>query len=315
MHNYSHEQEFFDFLEIPFCVVDNGKIEQYNNSSENIFSIFKASGISDIGSFLYQNILNQRKLITLNQEKYLLKFKAFGNKHYIVIINLTDIFSEYSSFIDIGLFLHEVKNPLTVIDGTVQVLKNKTDNDYTSKCSDIISNECKRLKDFIDDFGSILDIKLNREEFYILDFFKEMMDSLKILFNDVTFTCEIASDLKLITGDRGYLYKAFYNILKNACEANPAGEIKIIYTVDSTIKYKDSEKNRLSSMAKFIIIDQAGGIPREIQDKMFIPFFTTKSKGNGLGLVIAKEIIERHKGRLAFSTNNIGTVFTVFLPL
>jgi len=187
--------------------------------------------------------------------------------------------------------------------------------DYTLKCSDIISNECKRLKDFIDDFGSILDIKLNREEFYILDFFKEMMDSLKILFNDVTFTCEIASDLKLITGDRGYLYKAFYNILKNACEANPAGEIKIIYTVDSTIKYKDSEKNRLSSMAKFIIIDQAGGIPREIQDKMFIPFFTTKSKGNGLGLVIAKEIIERHKGRLAFSTNNIGTVFTVFLPL
>jgi len=311
----SEFQELFDLLDIPFCIVNNGKIEQYNNSSENLFSRFMSSGIYDIGSFLYHNVVNRRNLITLSQEKYFLKYKLLSGKYYIIIINLSEIFTEYSSFFDISSFLHEVKNPLTVIDGTVQVLKNKTNNEYTLKCSDIIFNECKRLKDFIDDFGSILNIRLNYEKFYILDFFEEMMDSLKILFNNVTFTFEIATDLKLLTGDKGYLYRAFYNILKNACEANPDGEIKIIYAIDSTIKYRDSEKNRLSSMAKFIIIDQAGGIPREIQDKIFTPFFTTKSKGNGLGLVIAKEIIERHKGRLTFSTNNIGTVFTAFLPL
>jgi two-component system sensor histidine kinase AtoS len=69
-------------------------------------------------------------------------------------------------------------------------------------------------------------------------------------------------------------------------------------------------------MIKFNIVDHAGGINDKIRDRIFTPFFTTKSKGSGLGLSIAREIIEKHNGKLEFRTTpGIGTTFTILLPL
>jgi len=308
--------EHFDFLGMPLVAIENNKIVQYNSSAENLFPKFIKSGIHDIPFFLSNKLATDEKLIHINQEKFFLKSAQQESVVYVILFPMDEIFSEYNSFFDISSFLHEIKNPLTVINGTVQLLKNKSKDNYTLKCTEIIDNECSRLENFVDEFGFILDINLNYKEFYILEFFEEMLTSLQILFKNVSFSTEISTDLKKINGDRDKLYRAFYNIIKNACEANPNGKIKIFYTIDTTIKYRDSNKKRLSSMAKFTIIDEGGGIPEDIRNKIFTPFFTTKSKGRGLGLIIAREIIEKHKGRLSFySQNNIGTVFTVLLPI
>lgn len=308
----------FNLLDIPLIAIERGKMVQYNQSAENLFPKFIKSGIHDIPSFLSEKLLNKEKLIHISQQKFFIKFTEMENKYYVMLFAMDEIFAEYDSFFDISSFLHEVKNPLTVINGTVQLLKGKTKDNYTLKCTEIIDNECNRLQNFVDDFGYIMDINLKYKEFYILEFFEEMLSSLQVLFKNVKFSTEISSDLKKIRGDRDKLYRAFYNIIKNACEAKPDGKINIFYTIDSTIKiqYRDADKKRLSSMVKFTIIDEAGGIPKDIQNKVFTPFFTTKSKGRGLGLLIAREIIEKHKGRLSFdSQNNIGTVFTVLLPI
>ncbi|AEI14791.1 histidine kinase [Flexistipes sinusarabici DSM 4947] len=308
--------DHFDLLGMPLIAIEHNKIAQYNSSAENLFPKFIKSDIHDISYFLSSKLAGTEKLIHINQEKFFIKSTEHENTVYVILFPMDEIFAEYSSFFDISSFLHEIKNPLTVINGTVQLLKNKSKDSYTLKCTEIIDNECSRLENFVDEFGFILDINLNYREFYILEFFEEMLASLKVLFKNVSFSTEISTDLKKMNGDRDKLYRAFYNIIKNACEANPDGNIKIFYTIDTTIKYRDSNKKRLSSMAKFTIIDEAGGIPENIRNKIFTPFFTTKSKGRGLGLIIAREIIEKHKGRLSFdSQNNIGTVFTVLLPI
>ena len=72
----------------------------------------------------------------------------------------------------------------------------------------------------------------------------------------------------------------------------------------------------MSSMVKFSIVDSAGGIGEEELSKIFTPFFSTKSKGYGLGLPIASEIIKKHKGRIDIKIiKNIGSTFAVLLPL
>jgi signal transduction histidine kinase len=74
--------------------------------------------------------------------------------------------------------------------------------------------------------------------------------------------------------------------------------------------FKDKEWAYIS------VSDNGGGIPVELQDRLFEPSFTTKSSGMGLGLAITKRIIENFKGNIAFQSNNEGgTTFTIQLPL
>jgi len=121
----------------------------------------------------------------------------------------------------------------------------------------------------------------------------------------VTMHYEGAEQNVFVYADPEQLVQVFNNLIKNALQAIPEereGEISI----------------RLTEEAKEVTItvsDNGAGIDAEIQDKLFIPNFTTKSTGMGLGLAIAKNIIEISGGSITFSTAiDEGTTFTVRLP-
>ena len=122
--------------------------------------------------------------------------------------------------------------------------------------------------------------------------------------NNISFTLRCSPEPMMTEGDEKQLSQVFLNLLKNAMQAlegHPHGELSLQAEQDEHIVID--------------ITDNGPGIPPEIMDKVFIPFFTTKSEGTGIGLSLCKEIIRRHEGHLAIKESRAGkTVFHIELP-
>jgi len=121
-------------------------------------------------------------------------------------------------------------------------------------------------------------------------------ESIRLLFEDANVPV-------MIRGDRSKLYQVFDNILSNAIDAlGPAG------TVGLRVVGQNGH-------VRVECRDDGHGIPEEIRDKLFDPFFTTRPKGIGLGLSIAYEIVQAHEGTTEITSSSIkGTIVTVCLP-
>lgn len=294
----------------------DGKILNCNTAAEQVLNELSIMRVFDRGKFIVDKLQSSSTIFKTFSTTYGMKYEVKEDAYNVVMISIEDMGMSVDSFLDINSLQHEIKNPLTIINGTSQLLNNKYKDKYIKKCTTIMINETNRIKQLLENISIISDIQLEPSIFSITDFVKELTDSLSIVFQDIQFTVEMDPHLDTIEGDRHKLFMAVNNILKNACEAQGSGVIAISVKVDPFIKYFDRSKNQLSSMIKFSINDKAGGIEDEMLSKIFTPFFTTKNKGSGLGLVIAKELIEKHQGRIELiSEKNIGTTFNILLPL
>ena len=121
----------------------------------------------------------------------------------------------------------------------------------------------------------------------------------------ISFNNSTQGDLQVIA-DKDQLGRAIINLIKNGIQAIPkerAGIVKIGL-------HNDLEWAYIS------VCDNGSGIPGELKDKLFVPSFTTKSSGMGLGLAITKRIIENFKGEIGFESNpDLGTTFLIKLPI
>ena len=124
---------------------------------------------------------------------------------------------------------------------------------------------------------------------------------------DISCVCE--EDI-FVKGDKKKLKQVFLNILNNAKDAILSNNIK-----NGKAEVKVTKEG---DMAKITIQDNARGIPPDIKEKIFEPYFTTKSqlKGTGVGLYISKVIIEDNfQGELSFENKNNGALFVVTIPI
>lgn len=196
---------------------------------------------------------------------------------------------------------HDLRNPLSAISGAAYVLKDASSETKEKMLSiidkSILSSE-NMLKNFVD---VDKEINLNLETNNINSLVDEVLsglfvpDNIKIIFNK--------DELPLINTDKMKIERVFINIILNAIQAMPkGGEIYI-----TTKKLKDN--------VEISIKDNGIGIPKENIKKLFTPFFTSKDKGIGLGLINAKRIIEAHKGTISvLSQEGKGTTFIIKLP-
>jgi len=103
--------------------------------------------------------------------------------------------------------------------------------------------------------------------------------------------------------DPGKIEQAVLNLVLNALEAMPeGGELTLGTEVDG-------------GNVRIVVRDSGQGIPREIQDHIFRPYFSTKGSGTGMGLALAEKLVRQHHGRLDFRTNPAGTTFSITLPV
>ncbi len=200
---------------------------------------------------------------------------------------------------------HEIRNPLTAIKGFMKLAEQGSLN--------------------IKDVYPILDAEINRIETISSELLLlgkpvsteiKVMDLSKLLYDICTFMQSQANmenvmlhfeimDKPLFCRCNGDQVKqVFMNIIKNAIEAVPHGGKIMVYA-------KEADGHAL-----FEIIDNGVGIPEDIQDRLGEPFYTTKEKGTGLGLMVCYNIIEQHNGHIRFySAKGVGTTFTVSIPL
>lgn len=208
---------------------------------------------------------------------------------------------------------HSVRNPLTSVKLRLFSLeRGLTLNSRQKEDFDVISDAIRHVDGIVSNFLEFSrrpDLKLEQiSPSSVVDASLRLLESRLAVF-PVNLTVKRAAPLPEVHADPEQLREALLNILLNACEAmDYAGELHIEEVLNS-----DSE-GRLFACIK--VRDSGPGIAEELMPDIFTPFFSTKEQGTGLGLPIAKTILEEHGGDLqVHSSSSTGTVFTFFLPL
>ncbi|MCK5583606.1 MAG: hypothetical protein KAI33_07450, partial [Elusimicrobiales bacterium] len=120
----------------------------------------------------------------------------------------------------------------------------------------------------------------------------------------IEFVKEFTSENPIVNVDTDELTQAIRNLMRNGIEVMPE---KGTLTMRTEIE---------GDFVRIDIQDSGTGIPKDVLDKIFAPFFTTKARGTGLGLAVVKKVIDRHNGRVEASSEvGKGTCFKLFLPL
>jgi signal transduction histidine kinase len=231
-------------------------------------------------------------------------------------VSLEDKICELEKFAMVGQLsaelLHEINNPLTIILGYVQMLlyemanKKETSPEETQKYLAVIENEVKRCQMITRSFLDVSKKPFKYTQVNINTLLENMVSFFKDnpIAKNVTFSCQFDSDIPYIAASPEQLQQVFTNLFMNAIEAmDSKGQI--------TIKTKKKENSVIVKIS-----DTGKGIPGHILEKIFNPFFTTKTeKSTGIGLTISKKIIEAHRGKIyAESEVGKGTTFIVCFP-
>ena len=231
-------------------------------------------------------------------------------------INITE--GEDSSFdsIDylIGSIAHEIKNPLGGIKGAAQLLRNNTQGACIDDCVDLIIKETDRLNLILQDYLTVC----KKPALNALNIHEVMEETLNIM-NPTIKKAGISlkrvydPSLPQIMGDEGKLLQVFLNIVKNAVESMKKGGRLEVSTYPSNELFKDNDK--IKRMALISIKDTGKGISEDDLKKIFLPFYTKKKYGSGIGLALSKKILRDHKGFIKVkSQKNKGTCFYIYLP-
>jgi sigma-B regulation protein RsbU (phosphoserine phosphatase) len=202
---------------------------------------------------------------------------------------------------------HEIKNPLMLIGGFArQVLKDISgDPEKNQQKLQIIVDEIRRLEDFLVEVGSYA--KFSEPQMQLGDLnalIKEICQRLEPNLHEaaIKLRLELDPDLPQVQFDPVHMRQVILNIAKNGIEAmSPGGTLSITSA---------REVGRVSVQ----IIDSGEGIPTEVQDKIFQPFYSSKPKGSGLGLAISQKIMTAHQGEITVESEpHQGTRVTLFL--
>ncbi|WP_121664534.1 CheR family methyltransferase [Metabacillus litoralis] len=202
---------------------------------------------------------------------------------------------------------HEIRNPLTSLRGFLQLMIQT--NTYRKEYAEVMMTEFIRLEEIINEFlvlsrpkaAAFQDVNINK----IIQDVSKIWETQAIL-NDVTIETYNDPFIFTIQGIENELKQVFINIVKNGIESMEGrpGNLKI-------------ETRKLDSGEVLIRFEDKGkGIPKEQLEKMGQPFYTTKEKGTGLGLMVSFKIIESHNGKIVFSSElDKGTTVEITLPL
>jgi len=196
---------------------------------------------------------------------------------------------------------HDLRNPLTVLKGVVEIARARTNSGetrFSTKQIDMMERAISRMSNQIDDVLEFVKIQsLHTTK-------NSLLDSVGLSLAKINKP----SNVKIHIPDKGveFVYDSdkieivFDNLLNNSIQAiNDDGEI--------TIRFIDLENE-----VEIEVEDSGDGISDEIISKVFEPLFTTKKKGTGLGLASCKSIVEQHGGSI--SVRNNPTIFTIKLP-
>jgi two-component system nitrogen regulation sensor histidine kinase GlnL len=217
---------------------------------------------------------------------------------------------------------HEVKNPLAGIEVMAGLLKRQlADNeDAQSILRDIIKEAKMANAIVLEVLDFVRPIRLQVENILVDDVIQDAVSMAEshVRRGDIEVQVSLPDDLPAIQGDPHQLRQIFTNLLTNAFEAmGGSGQVRI-----SAVQLAVEDEVAFGSdvaavpLVQVDVADTGPGVPADVMDKMFSPFFTTKPQGSGLGLAIVRKIVDAHDGRIDVSSRAQGGArFRVTLPV
>jgi signal transduction histidine kinase len=202
---------------------------------------------------------------------------------------------------------HEVKNPLAAIKGlSTHMARNASDPKMAERLG-IVAQEADRLKEIVDGF---LSFSRGLEEMQVaamrpFEVARELSVLLEIRAADVGVTLEVTGSAELeVNADRRKVRQVLHNLVLNAVQASPKGQSVQI----------DVDRGVLGG-SRIRVIDRGSGMSAEILERIRRPYFTTREGGTGLGVAVARGLVEQHGGELKYESRpGVGTTVTIELP-
>ena len=207
---------------------------------------------------------------------------------------------------------HELLNTLTPVNSLIYNLEYLTEQEELSKDDQseireslkIINSKSQQLLHFIDSYRQIAELPKPRKNRINL---KNSVERVVKMFDSEfrTNSIEVQSEIYdlYVNADEKMIERVLVNLIKNA-----------IFAVEKTSEKIVSVRFLEQSGRSIIQVEDSGeGIPNEISDKIFLPFFTTRQNGSGIGLTLAKSIMEAHNGYLTFKNREQGSTFEMWL--
>ncbi|MEW5807056.1 MAG: ATP-binding protein [Acidobacteriota bacterium] len=208
---------------------------------------------------------------------------------------------------------HEIKNPLTPIQLTAEHLnriykdKNSGMEQVFEECIKTIIKQVRELRRISEDFSSYAKLpELKKEMTDAVTLLKEVLAPYRSSLPERIVLGEHYEDVPSISMDRRVMKGALTNIIENSIQAIP-GKGEILVSVSRSSDY---------SSILIVVEDTGEGIPKENLDRLFDPYFSTKEHGTGIGLAIAKKVVEEHGGKIQVESElHRGTKMAIMLPL
>lgn len=210
------------------------------------------------------------------------------------------------------VFAHEVRNPINNISAGLQVLSGRMEEDHFIQ--DAIArmhNDCARINHLMESVLSYSrSVNSIMKPVNIAELIQRILNRWhpRLARVNVKNYFHVAQDTPHIMGDARSLEQVFTNLISNAVEAmsENGGTLAIRIAASDTITNRPQ--------VEITVSDSGIGIPDEIRERLFEPFVSSKSRGNGLGLAITKRIVTAHQGSIQVNSFPGGTIFHVYLP-
>lgn len=213
---------------------------------------------------------------------------------------------------------HEIKNPLTPIALSAERIRRHLERGSTPEqkslavindCAQTISSAVQAVRSLVDEFSSLARFPEARPRPADIN---QIVESTLALFNGrldgILVQKQLDPGLPLAMADPEAIKRALANLIDNAAEATQGSLVREIHISTSLVESRDA--------LEILIADTGHGIDRELKEKLFLPYFSTKKRGTGLGLAIVRRIIEDHRGSIRVEENKpAGAKFIVELPL
>ena len=211
---------------------------------------------------------------------------------------------------------HEIKNPLSGIKGSAQLLLNKIEDPDSEEFLNIILRETDRITKIIDQISK-KNFQLNQKLLNIhsvLEKIPAFVNSLDL--TNISVERDYDPSIPLINIDDNLLTQVFYNLARNSIEAIESAKKGTKLIIRTRIIYETFINKTFHKSACLIEINDNGpGIPEDLIDSIFFPLVSTKKITSGLGLAISRGIITQHNGEIDCVSDKKGTTFSIILPI
>ena len=213
---------------------------------------------------------------------------------------------------------HEIKNPLTPIALSAERIHRHLTRgaapdaaslEVIRTCAETIRNAVDSVRTLVDEFSALARFPASRPQPASLN---NLVEAALIMFNGrlegIRVRTELADDLPAVMADPEAIKRAVANLVDNAAEAMQEAILKEITISTSLVASRDA--------VELVVSDTGQGVSRDVKERLFLPYFSTKQRGTGLGLAIVSRIVEDHRGSIRVEENKpFGSRFVVELPV